>query len=67
MAKLNMKQIEDLWEDDNAEEVTESRKRGQENQSGLISTKISKITRDLIQSDEDKELLKTDPKRLKKK
>lgn len=68
MAKLNQKEIEGFYSDDEQEEAqlsTNKRRKPVEKQSGLVSTKISKITRDLIPSPEEKELLKTDAKRFK--
>lgn len=66
MAKLNKHEINDLLNYEETEEVPQDKRRKTTNkQSGLVSSKISKITRDLIPSAEEKELLKTDAKRLK--
>ena len=66
MAKLNQKEIEDFYSDEEREEIEATKRRKPvDKQSGLVSTKISKITRDLIPSSEEKELLKTDAKRFK--
>lgn len=66
MAKLNKHEIDDLFNYEETEEVPQDKRRKTTNkQSGLVSSKISKITRDLIPSDEEKELLKTDAKRLR--
>lgn len=73
MAKLNMRQIEDLCQDDDYENDTipapkTKRVKSQiEQQSGMISSKIHKITKDLIPSEEDRALQKKDEKRMKKK
>lgn len=66
MAKLNKYEIEDFYNDEKIEEIPQGKRRKQvDKQSGLVSTKISKITRDLIPSSEEKELMKTDTKRFK--
>ena len=66
MAKLNKYEIEDFYNDEKIEEIPQGKRRKQiDKQAGLVSTKISKITRDLIPSSEEKELMKTDKKRFK--
>ncbi len=61
MAKLNKYEIEDFYNDEKIEEIPQGKRRKQvDKQAGLVSTKISKITRDLIPSSEEKELMKTD-------
>ena len=70
MAKLNKYEIEDFYNDEKIEEIPQGKRRKQvdkqvDKQAGLVSTKISKITRDLIPSSEEKELMKTDTKRFK--
>ena len=66
MAKLNKYEIEDFYNDEKIEEIPQGKRRKQvDKQAGLVSTKISKITKDLIPSSEEKELMKTDTKRFK--
>ena len=66
MAKLNKYEIEDFYNDEKIEEIPQGKRRKQvDKQAGLVSTKISKITRDLITNSEEKELMKTNTKRFK--
>lgn len=74
MGKLRTDEIEELWENDNLteEEVELAAKdvrkktKGTKVQSGLVSSKINKVERGLIPSDEEKEFTKVDAKRFKK-